>query len=130
MRSEDGLTAKCKLCPAIIKLSSQSTKGLHTHLRAKHKIVQSSSIEPEGPGVSGSSGLSTSSTADTQCDAPAKKVKICDFFAPKNKVSMEERVARMTAKDGMSFAKFVDSRDLRELFKLEGHQFPSSANSI
>lgn len=48
---------------------------------------------------------------------------------PKTKF-LWKRVARMTVKDGMSFAKFVDSRDLRELFKLEGHQLPSSANSI
>ena len=38
LKSEDGFTAKCKLCPSIIKISGRSTKGLHTHLQAKHNI--------------------------------------------------------------------------------------------
>ena len=43
---------------------------------------------------------------------------------------MEERVCRMVAKDGMPFYKFVSSTDLRELFKAEGHELPTSATSI
>jgi len=38
LRAEDGHSAKCKLCPNILKISHCSTKGLHTHLRAIHNI--------------------------------------------------------------------------------------------
>lgn len=39
LRSTDRQSAKCKLCPVIIKTSGRSTSGLHTHLRTKHGIV-------------------------------------------------------------------------------------------
>lgn len=43
---------------------------------------------------------------------------------------MEERVCRMAAKDGIPFAKFITSIDMRELFESEGHRLPSSASTI
>lgn len=43
---------------------------------------------------------------------------------------MEERVSRMTAKDGIPFAKFITSMDIHQLFKPEGHKLPSSASTV
>ena len=34
--SKDGKCAKCKRCCAVLKTLDVSTKGLHTHLSAKH----------------------------------------------------------------------------------------------
>lgn len=147
LRAENGSTAKCKLCPAIIKISARSTKGLHTHLRTKHNMnlnlvdSVSSNVENPAPGMGTSSASqsgsfsSTASRLDESASSSAtsvsqKRKKLTDYFPLEKKVSMEERVCRMIAKDGIPFAKFITSIDLRELFESEGHRLPSSASTI
>ena len=53
-------------------------------------------------------------------------MKITDFFQSDRKVSMEERVSRMVAKEGIPFAKFITSIDMRQLFESEGHKLPTN----
>ena len=138
LRAENGLTAKCKLCPAIIKISARSTKGLHTHMRTKHTQSANENPVPAGETSSQSPSRSFSSTASRLNESastsasliPSKKMKLTDYFPLEKKVSMEERVCRMVAKDGIPFLKFITSIDLRELFESEGHRLPSSASTI
>lgn len=144
LKSEDGLTAKCKLCHSIIKISAPSTKGLHTHLQTKHNInlkVQSSSGSVDIDKITQEMKASTSSSSSlfssiakrsdvSGSSVLPKKMKITDFFLSEKKVSMEERVSRMVAKDGIPFEKFITSIDMRQLFESEGHKLPSSASTI
>lgn len=37
-KAVNNLTAQCKLCKAVLKTTSGSTKGLHVHIKAIHKI--------------------------------------------------------------------------------------------
>ncbi|KAF2901604.1 hypothetical protein ILUMI_04583 [Ignelater luminosus] len=58
-----------------------------------------------------------------------KRMKITDHFPiQNNENSMEERVARMAAQDGLPLSVFV--RYLRDLFKAKGHSLPRSSTSI
>ncbi|KAF2885535.1 hypothetical protein ILUMI_20685 [Ignelater luminosus] len=60
-----------------------------------------------------------------------KQMKITDHFPiQNNENSMEERVARMAAKDGLPLSVFVTSSDLRNLFKAKGHSLSRSSTSI
>ncbi|KAF2888514.1 hypothetical protein ILUMI_17659 [Ignelater luminosus] len=60
-----------------------------------------------------------------------KRMKITDHFPiQNNENSMEERVARMAAKDRLPLSVFVISSDLRDLFKAKGHFLPRSSTSI
>ncbi|GBP48151.1 hypothetical protein EVAR_74656_1 [Eumeta japonica] len=47
LKSEDGLSAKCKRCKTVIKTTARSTKGLHVHLKAKHQIEDLNKKVPE-----------------------------------------------------------------------------------
>ncbi|GBP06764.1 hypothetical protein EVAR_91707_1 [Eumeta japonica] len=63
--------------------------------------------------------------------SPSKRTKITHHFPIQNSEnSMEERVARMTAKDGLPLSVFVTSEDLRELFKAKGFLLPRSSTTI
>lgn len=109
LKSVDGNSAKCKLCPAILKISARSTKGLHTHLRTKHNSINVQVTAPiAAPNIRASPTPSTSASnraivnlddividsAPTQSVLP-KKRKITEFFASEKKVPVAERVSRM-----------------------------------
>lgn len=71
LKAEDSQTAKCKLCKSIIKTTGRSTKGLHVHLKSKHKIDSSKkndSLAPEealrsDPDIATSSSASASDSS-------------------------------------------------------------------
>ena len=59
-----------------------------------------------------------------------KQIKISNFMiSPKNK-SLDEILARMTSVDNIPMSKFKSSTDLRDLFKGNGFNLPSSAHTI
>ncbi|GBP12683.1 hypothetical protein EVAR_10327_1 [Eumeta japonica] len=130
LKSEDGLSAKCKRCKTVIKTTARSTKGLHVHLKAKHQIEDLNKKVPENA-VSSSSVSTNLSMLSPELPSPSKRTKITHHFPIQNSEnSMEERVARMTAKDGLPLSVFVTSEDLRELFKAKGFLLPRSSTTI
>ncbi|KAF2905313.1 hypothetical protein ILUMI_00867 [Ignelater luminosus] len=85
--------------------------------------------------ASSSSASTSSSSRMLSAEPPSittpKRMKITDHFPiQNNENSMEERVARMAAKDGLPLSVFVTSSDLRDLFKAKGHSLPRSSTSI
>jgi hypothetical protein len=120
LRSVDHKTAKCKKCNKILKAEGGSTSGLKNHLKL-HGIT--GEITEPGP----SSSQSNENTG-RQDQGTKKKLKIDDYF--QNDQSMDWKVARMVCLDGIPFQVFVNSVDLRRLFKQAGHQLPSSPNTI
>ncbi|GBP95670.1 hypothetical protein EVAR_67876_1 [Eumeta japonica] len=130
LKSEDGLSAKCKRCKTVIKTTARSTKGLHVHLKAKHQIEDLNKKVPENA-VSSSSVSTNLSMLSPELLSPSKRTKITHHFPIQNSEnSMEERVARMTAKDGLPLSVFVTSEDLRELIKAKGFLLPRSSTTI
>lgn len=148
LRAENGLSAKCKLCKKILKTKDRSPRGLHVHLKSIHQIdtVQGQQL-PRLPGPSstvqnmevGTATTSTSSgsTESPETSAPAppvskKRQKITDHFvlSEPEDTSMEKRISRMVAKDGLPFRVFCSSKDIRDLFNSSGQKLPKSPNTI
>ena len=121
LRSKLGQTAQCKQCSKILKTNSGSTKGLHTHLKIAHKIdlLKRNAARDDAE---------TSKNAESEA-VPRKK--ITDYFSHKDEKTLRATLARMTARDGMSFEIFCKSADLRECLRArEFSDVPSSPNTI
>jgi len=158
LRAENGLSAKCKLCKKILKTKDRSPRGLHVHLKSIHKIdtkTENVILPPSSPlpppisdtGATNqsmelvNSSPSTSNVRDSPESlalvSPVRKKskqvsnqKITDHFRPVEDSSMEKKVSRMVAKDGLPFRVFCSSKDLRDLFNSSGHKLPTSPNTI
>lgn len=114
--TDESETAKCKRCPAILRIKGGSTKGLLTHLLKIHKIdLKSMRVNKE---------------SDDTIVVVEKQTKLTDFYTAKNETSFEAVLARMTALDGIPFAKFITSKDLRDLLEAKGFKVPNSAATI
>ena len=61
-------------------------------------------------------------------EAPQKKTKLTDYYVSES--SMELRVTRMAASDGIALSKFCTSEDLRYVFKKSGYDLPKSPSTI
>lgn len=61
-------------------------------------------------------------------EAPQKKTKLTDYYVSES--SMELRVTRMAASDGIPLSKFCTSEDLRYVFKKSGYDLPKSPSTI
>ncbi|CAH0551103.1 unnamed protein product [Brassicogethes aeneus] len=160
LRAENGLSAKCKLCKRILKTKDRSPRGLHVHLKSIHKIdtktknvVEVSKVQVISPPplpppssntgstnqnmelVTASASTSNVSTESPESSAPApsarkKRQKITDHFLPVEDTSMEKKVSRMVAKDGIPFRVFCTCKDMRDLFNSSRHKLPKSPNTI
>lgn len=111
--------AKCKKCFKKISTKGGSTKGLLTHLRTIHQIDLRALSE-------------TYSQHDLSEEPECKKRKlpvITEYFSV-SKPSLDEILARMTAKDGLSFKIFITSKDLRAGLAARGLDVPLSAVTI
>ena len=114
-------TAKCIECAKILKTHSGSTGGLLTHLET-HKIFlrrnnDAAKDVDTASGVIGGCPTPSTSTAQTehsqQVEQQHKKLKITDYFIDMEKNSLEAALSRMTSCDGLPFALFCTSVDLR-----------------
>lgn len=139
LRAENGLSAKCKLCKKILKTKDRSPRGLHVHLKSIHKIDTKNVISPPPlplPLPSSNNQNTELVTESPGSSAPvppaSKKQKITDhfLFLPVENNSVEKKVSRMVAKDGLPFRVFCTSKDIRDLFNSSGHKLPTSPNSI
>lgn len=101
-RAEDGQSAKCILCPngKIIKCTGGSTKGLHTHLSAAHPTV--------------SRQTSVQSDSAPALKKPKLQQQLLSFSS--GEISMQARLARLTAVSNIPFRVLAESEDIRDLF--------------
>lgn len=118
LRAGDGNTAKCKTCNSVMKTSGGNTSGLHKHLKAVHPTLSTKNNEK------GASSDASCSNSNTDHKKPRK---LTDFFSMN---SMEDRVARMCALDGIPFRVFSKSNDMRQLFANSKQQLPKSVGAI
>lgn len=125
----NGQTAKCRRCEAILKTKGGSTKGLITHLKV-HKIdLLDKRLKKESQDAS-NAGTSKLVVGNTN-NPLNKQKKIIDFLVlKKNDNSFEAVVARMTAVDGLPFSIFIKSPDLRQMLEARGYHVPKSRHTI
>lgn len=123
-RDKEGATAQCQLCHNVIKCSGGSTKGLHTHLKAKHNIdlLKRASL------ASSDDGTVTKQVNNT---ATAVAGPLAMFLLKSAENSLEATLARMIARDGLTFRVFVASPDLRSAMMAKGFSnLPKSAVTV
>ena len=122
-------TAVCKASTRkkIFKIAGGLTKGLHSHLLFKHKLkVTSQSQAP-------SSSTRASNAKDLEREPQNKKTKITNYFSTtlKKEENLSEVLARMAAKDGISFSTICNSIDIRPGLVAQGYKNVSkSCNTI
>lgn len=104
LKAENSQTAKCKLCKSIIKTTGRSTKGLHVHLKPKHKIntkledSENSSKSTDTAITTSEASLASHSTELTShslhntLSTPSKKRKITDHFPREDKFYRNEDI--------------------------------------
>ena len=113
LRSSDAQGARCKLCPngKIIKCAGGSTSGLRNHLKTQHPEREPEpSPKPSLP--------------------PAKKIKTLDEHFEPRQPTLEYRLARMAAKDGLSFKTLAESDDIQNLLRSQHENVPRSRRAI
>lgn len=126
LRAEDGQSARCLLCPnKIIKCAGGSTKGLHTHVSACHPAENSQPKDHKQQSAPTPPPVKKVKTQNI-----VQKLRVTDYFKPCGDESLEFRVARMAAKDNMSFNTLASSEDLRYLFTSKYGKFPESKTTI
>ena len=121
-------TAVCNVstCKKIFKIAGGSTKGQHSHLLSKHKLKVTS--QSEAP----SSSTRASNPKDLE-EPQNKKPKITNYFSAtsKKEENLSEVLARMEAKDGISFSTICNSNDIRAGLVAQGYKnVPKSRNTI
>ncbi|CAG4939208.1 unnamed protein product [Parnassius apollo] len=127
LRADNGQNVECKHKKKVLKTPGGATRALHTHLRAKHIT--------EVPRASTSTSESDSAQiqekrkgAPAPHEEPKKKTKLTDYYVSDS--SMELRLTRMAASDGIPLSKFYTSEDLRHVFKKSGYDLPKSPTTI
>lgn len=107
-----------------MKCTGGSTSGLQKHLKNVHQISMNTADSQVPQSVE-----SPSTSTNTEIK-PKKKAKLTDYYESDANPSMEIMVSRMSAMDGYPFRTFVESEDLRMLFRKSGHKLPKATNSI
>ena len=103
LRDKEGQTALYKInnCKKSLTLAGVSTRGLHTHLLCVHKM--NLKLEAEMPPIPAE-------------DPPRKRLRITEFYPTtmkEQKDNLSEVLARMAAKDCISFNVIGKSIDIR-----------------
>lgn len=124
LREKQGQSAKCKLCQTILKTTGGSTKGLHEHLKRVHdKTVLKRKADEENGNVPQQAASSNR--------APSVVGPMTGHLLGKNQNSLQAVLARMTSRDGLPFAVFTTSPDLRKCLAALGYgHIPASAEHI
>lgn len=129
LRSQDGNTAKCRVCKKVLKISGGSTKGLHVHLRSKHGGMGVAGPSQSREMPENESGQGESSTTTPH---PPKGMRTLDsYYVSKTDDDLDAILARMCARDGLPFRVFCSSPDLRGLLAAKGYKnLPTHHNTI
>ncbi|OXA54474.1 hypothetical protein Fcan01_11805 [Folsomia candida] len=107
---EGSQEAKCRIWDQILKTTQGATTGLHVHLRTKHKIFIKKRTE-----------LGDKNTENSDLTPRSKQRKISEGLPTQDDKSMEAVLSRLTALDGLPFAVFTTSLDLRDLLTNGGY---------
>lgn len=128
---EGSQEAKCRIWDQILKTTQGATTGLHVHLRTKHKIFikKRTELGDKNTGniaeVNGrNDGLikfPLCSTENSDLTPRSKQRKISEGLPTQDDKSMEAVLSRLTALDGLPFAVFTTSLDLRDLLTNGGY---------
>lgn len=117
--ANDGRSAQCKICLAVLKTLGGSTKGLHTHMAAKHN--KKVTVKP----------TPSTSQPSQEAEPPTKRIftSVADYLVKKD--TLDDILARMTAIDHLPFSIFATSKDLRSLLISKGYvDLPKAASTI
>jgi hypothetical protein len=125
-RSKCNQFAVCQVCKVTLKTGGGSTKTLHGHLSAKHKITllkRKNETEDDGDG------------SVPQLQQKAEQISINTMnrylLLAGDDRSMAATVARLTTCDGLSFRVIVKSSDMRRLMLSAGFSnFPRSQTAL
>lgn len=122
-RSKGNQFAVCQLCKVTLKTGGGSTKTLHGHLSAEHKITllkRKNETEDDGDG----------SVPQLQKVEHINVITMNRYLIGDDR-SMAATVARLTACDGLSFRVIVKSSDMRRLMLSAGFtNFPRSQTAL
>ncbi|OXA41590.1 hypothetical protein Fcan01_23645 [Folsomia candida] len=102
--------AKCLTCDQVLKNTRGRTSGLHVHLRTRHKIFIKKRTE-----------LGDKSTENGDLIPRSKQQKISELIPTLEDKSLEAVLSRLISLDGLPFAVFSTSVDLRDLFTSSGY---------
>ena len=108
-------------CSKKISIKGGSTKGLFAHVRTIHQINLNATAETPTREV----------ISDVICleGAGTKKRKLTHYFS-NNPPTLDEILARMTAKDGLPFNILITSKDIRAGLTARGLDVPLSGVTI
>lgn len=124
-RSKGNQFAVCQLCKVTLKTGGGSTKTLHGHLSAKHKITllkRKNETEDDGDG----SIPQLQKVEQISINTMNRYLLLAG-----DERSMAATVARLTACDGLSFRVIVKSPDMRRLMLSSGFtNFPRSQTAL
>jgi len=122
--------AVCQLCKVTLKTGGGSTKTLHGHLAAKHKITLLKR-KNETDGDNEDDGPVTQTAQIHQAEKISINTMNKYSLLAGDDRSMAATVARMTACDGLSFRVIVKSPDMRRLMLSAGFSdFPRSQTAL
>lgn len=116
LTEKSGQLAKCKKCSKEIKCVGGSTSGLHTHLKTIHGINLKRKCD----------------TSNAEEPSTSKQPKlITSYFKSNKNEELSKVLARMTARDGLSFNTLINSYDIRQGLSARGFEnIPKSSNTI
>lgn len=111
--------AKCAKCSKVIKCEGSSTSGMKKHLKAVHDITLEKPASHDGPDNQVASSSSN----------PKKIVTLHKFFS--RSTPLDTALARMAAKDNISFSTICNSEDIRLGLLARGYcDIPKSPEGI
>ena len=93
LQSIDKSLVKCKHCKKVLRFPGGSTSGFHRHL-SLHDI----SVKVE----------------EDPLEGPSTKLRKIEYFFNKGKHDVKEVVAKLAAKDRLSFRQIVESEEIRK----------------
>ena len=107
LRENKGQCATCKLCKAVPKTVSGSTKGLHVHLVNKHDI---NILKKPAEDTETANGNPSSSKHFKRCETN----NLNKYLMLTDQNSLSATLSRMTECDGIPFLVFTKSNNLRK----------------
>lgn len=117
----DKLSVRCNTCDTVLKTVGGSTSGMHSHLRMRHQIValkRAAKNEPSSSPLSFEAEPSSASVAVVMTDGEGDPLHSKDD-EPTMDSLLQFTIARLVAKDQLSFRVLSTSVDLRSLLKNE-----------
>ena len=127
LREKNGQKAKCKNCKTVLKTAGGSTKGLHEHLRRVHSMSVLKGRKPDKDDDQSDEQAQAKKTAKPGGGGGA----ITKYLMNEEDKTLDETLARMTARDGLPFRLFSSSPDMRKCLHALGFgDVPTSPEGV